>query len=269
MLKNKKLATVVTAVVLALGVSGAAYSYTAPSKYVNFDINPSVELVTNMYDKVIDVKPLNEDGVKLVETLDLENKDIKEAMDILTKAAVDGGYFKEGLENEVLVTVASNDEEASKEEEQELGEVVKEELKEDNLAETPVTTQNINLTRKAEAEKLGISPGKYHLIEKLEAVKPGINFEEYAQKPVKDIMKEIKEIIKEYKKTEKEAGKIEKEENKKEKEIKKGNYDEVDDDLDEDDDDRNEKKEKVNKIKSNNGNQRKDNNGKGKGNKNN
>lgn len=258
MLKNKKLATVVTAVVLALGVSGAAYSYTAPSKYVNFDINPSVELVTNMYDKVIDVKPLNEDGIKLVETLDLENKDIKEAMDILTKAAVDGGYFKEGLENEVLVTVASNNEEASKEEEQELGEVVKEELKEDNLEATPVTTQNINLERKAEAEKLGISPGKYHLIEKLEAVKPGINFEEYGKKPVKDIMKEIKEIRKEDKEAEKEATKIEKEATeKKDKEFKKGN------DANKDEKEEIKKEPKDKEIKSNHNNKKSNNPGKG------
>lgn len=196
MLKNKKLATIITAVVLALGASGAAYSYTAPSQYVSFDINPSVELVTNMFDKVIEVKPLNEDGVKIITNLDLNNKDIKEAVDLLTQAAIDNGYLKEELQNEILVTVASDKEEDAVKTEEELGQVIKDELKEENLETTPVNTENINLQRKAEAEKLGISPGKMNLIQKLEAVKPGINYEEYAKKPVKDIMKEIKEIRK-------------------------------------------------------------------------
>jgi len=196
MLKNKKLATIITAVVLAFGASGAAYSYTAPSQYVSFDINPSVELVTNMFDKVIKVNPLNEDGIKIIANLDLNNKDIKEAVDLLTQAAIDNGYLKEELQNEILVTVASNNEENGAKTEEELGQVVKEELKGENLETTPVNTENINLQRKAEAEKLGISPGKMNLIQKLEAVKPGINYEEYAKKPVKDIMKEIKEIRK-------------------------------------------------------------------------
>jgi hypothetical protein len=196
MLRNKKLATIITAVVLAFGASGAAYSYTAPSQYVSFDINPSVELVTNMFDKVIKVNPLNEDGIKIIANLNLNNKDIKEAVDLLTQAAIDNGYLKEELQNEILVTVASNNEENGAKTEEELGQVVKEELKGENLETTPVNTENINLQRKAEAEKLGISPGKMNLIQKLEAVKPGINYEEYAKKPVKDIMKEIKEIRK-------------------------------------------------------------------------
>lgn len=196
MLRNKKLATIITAVVLAFGASGAAYSYTAPSQYVSFDINPSVELVTNMFDKVIKVNPLNEDGIKIIANLNLNNKDIKEAVDLLTQAAIDNGYLKEELQNEILVTVASNNEEDGAKTEEELGQVVKEELKGGNLETTPVNTENINLQRKVEAEKLGISPGKMNLIQKLEAVKPGINYEEYAKKPVKDIMKEIKEIRK-------------------------------------------------------------------------
>jgi len=55
------------------------------------------------------------------------------------------------------------------------------------------------MERHNEAARLGISPGKMNLIQKLEAVKPGIKYEDYSKKPVKDIMKEIKDIRKENK----------------------------------------------------------------------
>lgn len=201
MLKNKKIANIIAGVALALGVSGMAYSYTAPTKYVSFDINPSVELVTNTFDKVIKASALNEDGIKILESLDLENKDIKEAVDLLTQSAIDNGYLKEELQNEILVTVATNNEEEAAKTQTDLEEVIKEELTEEKLEEVPVTTENINMERHKEAERLGISPGKMNLIQKLEAVNPGINYEEYAKKPVKDIMKEIKEIRKGNKET--------------------------------------------------------------------
>ncbi|EQB87564.1 hypothetical protein J2Z44_001183 [Clostridium punense] len=199
MLKNKKIATVIAAATLALGITGVAYSYTAPSKYISFDINPSVELVTNAFDKVIDANALNEDGIKILESLDLENKDVKEAVDLLTQSAIDNGYLQENLQNEILVTVATDDADEAVKTQNELGEVVKEELKEENLDKTPVTTENINMERHKEAARLGISPGKMNLIQKLEAVKPGIKYEDYSKKPVKDIMKEIKDIRKENK----------------------------------------------------------------------
>lgn len=199
MLKNKKIATVIAAAALALGITGVAYSYTAPAKYISFDINPSVELVTNAFDKVIDANALNEDGIKILESLDLENKDVKEAVDLLTQSAIDNGYLQENLQNEILVTVATDAADEAVKTQNELGEVVKEELKEENLDKTPVTTENINMERHKEAARLGISPGKMNLIQKLEAVKPGIKYEDYSKKPVKDIMKEIKDIRKENK----------------------------------------------------------------------
>lgn len=273
MLKNKKIATVVAAVALAVGVSGAAYSYTAPQQYVSFDINPSVELTTNMFDKVIAVNPLNEDGIKILETLKLENKDVKDAVDMLTQAAIANGYLAEELQNEILVTVSSDNEEEATETETELGEVINEELTEENLEETPVTTQNINLERHEEAARLGISPGKMNLIQKLQAVSPEINVEEYAKKPVKDIMKEIKSIRKENKDAVDAIEELDKEEATEGTVVEEVTEVEDDATIVEDNDDadaeskvvkeKKEKEAKEKKEKSNNGNGNNGNNGNG------
>lgn len=191
---NKKLASMAAAIALVLGVSPVAYGYVTPTDYVTIDINPSVELVTNRFNKVIRINPLNEDGSKLVDRIKLNNKNIDEAVNLLIKSANEEGYLTQELENQVLVTVCSKNEEKSKEMETKLEAVVKNELKEEKAESTSVTTQSVDMESHEQAEKLGISSGKMNLIQKLEEVQPGVNYEEYSNKPVKDIMKAINEV---------------------------------------------------------------------------
>jgi hypothetical protein len=188
---NKKFASMAAAIALVLGVSPVAYGYVTPTDYVTIDINPSVELVTNRFNKVIRINPLNEDGNKLVDGIKLNNKNLDEAVNLLIKSANEGGYLTQELENQVLVTVCSKNEERSKEMETKLETVVKNELKEEKSESTSVTTQSVDMESHEQAEKLGISSGKMNLIQKLEEVKPGVNYQEYSNKPVKDIMKAI------------------------------------------------------------------------------
>lgn len=203
---NKKFASVAASVALVLGMSTAAYGYVTPSEYVTIDINPSVELVVNMFNKVIKVKPLNNDGTKVVENLALNNKNLQEAVNLVVKSAKEEGYLAQGLNNEILVTVcAKNDNrEKATATETKIGEEVKKELELEKVDYTPINTQSITAERQEEAERLGISSGKMNLIEKIEKVQPGINYKEYSEKPVKELMKEVKEIKKEKKATENE-----------------------------------------------------------------
>lgn len=224
---NKKFASMAAAIALVLGVSPVAYGYVTPTDYVTIDINPSVELVTNRFNKVIRINPLNEDGNKLVDGIKLNNKNIDEAVNLLIKSANEGGYLTQELENQVLVTVCSKNEEKSKEMEAKLETVVKNELKEEKSESTSVTTQSVDMESHEQAEKLGISSGKMNLIQKLEEVQPGVNYEEYSNKPVKDIMKAINDGKEEKEKAKGNSNKPEKENinrtSNNEKEPQKGN----------------------------------------------
>lgn len=190
---NKRVATAFATVALVFGVSTAAYAYVAPYDYVSIDVNPSVELGINRFNRVTKVESFNEDGTKILNELSLKNKTSQEAVELVIKAVEQQGFLKEELNNELMITVSAKDEERAKEIETELGGVVKDQLYKDNLDKTPITTASVTLERHKEAEGLGISTGKLNLIQKLQGVTPGAKYEDYVDAPVKDIMKAIKD----------------------------------------------------------------------------
>jgi hypothetical protein len=173
--------------VLLAGVGGYGYSYAAPKDYLTLDINPSVKLTTNRYDKVIKAEALNSDGETISKELKIKNKNVKEAIKLLVESAVDNGYIAKDDENAVML--ASTSDEILDEAEN----GVDEGLKEEEIENTEIIKENINKERFDEAERLGISPGKVNLIQKLQAVLPEANLDDYANSSVKDIMKKIKE----------------------------------------------------------------------------
>src|SRR5471030_2510919 len=60
-------------------------------------------------------------------------------------------------------------------------------------------TGNVALARRDEARKLGITPGKLNIIQKLQKLDPIINIEDYKSSSVKDIQKKTKELRKDNK----------------------------------------------------------------------
>lgn len=209
---NSRLALRVSALMIVgtLGVFGYS-AYALPKAYVSLDINPSVELATNSFGTVIDVNPLNEDGEKISEGLTLEGQKVEDALQTLIDEAKTEGYLDESLDNAVAVTVSTDDEAKGEDILQSAEEAVKSELENQNLENAEIIAQNINTERHKEAERLGISPGKMLLIEKLKEADLEVNADEYANKPVREIMKalnakraedraEAKEIKKEAKK---------------------------------------------------------------------
>lgn len=209
---NKGLVFKVSALMIVgtLGLFGYN-AYAVPKAYVSLDINPSVELATNSFGTVIDVNPLNEDGEKINEGLTLEGQKVEYALQTLIEEAKNEGYLDENLDNAVAVTVSTDNEAKGEDILKSAEEAVKSELENQNLENTEIIAQNINTERHKEAERLGISPGKMLLIEKLKAADLEVNDEEYANKPVREIMKvlnakraedraEAKEIKKEAKK---------------------------------------------------------------------
>jgi hypothetical protein len=193
MVYNKKLATMAASIALVFGMSTVAYGYVSPSKYINIDINPSVELVANRFDKVIKVKALNEDGTKILYNLNLKNKNAIDAVKLVMEAANEEGYLTQESENEILITVASKNEDSAKNMEMKLSNAVNQQIVDENIGHTPVTTESVGVKAHEEAEKLGISPGKLNLIQKLQQVNSDINYEEYSNKSVQEIMKAVKQ----------------------------------------------------------------------------
>lgn len=71
---------VVTLIICGLG----GYNfYQNPVSYISVDVNPSVELALNRFDRVVEVEAYNDDGTAVLENLRLENKPYTEAIELL------------------------------------------------------------------------------------------------------------------------------------------------------------------------------------------
>ncbi len=67
---------------LAAGIGGYQFYFT-PTTVLSIDINPSLELGVNRFDKVVTVQGYNEDGKALADSLDLKLLDYQVALEVL------------------------------------------------------------------------------------------------------------------------------------------------------------------------------------------
>ena len=78
--------------------------------YIDVDINPSLELAINKYNKVNSVIPLNNDAVLLIKNTSLNNIDVQEALSRVIDEAKKMGYIKDTSENTVEISLVKIEE---------------------------------------------------------------------------------------------------------------------------------------------------------------
>ncbi|MBS4539081.1 anti-sigma factor domain-containing protein [Clostridium sp. D2Q-11] len=181
------------------------YGYYNPFGYVNVDINPSVEIAYNLYDRVINVEGINEDGQYITEELkEYKNRKIDEVVSKVIDKAMENGYMEED-ENAVLITLTDEKNNIDKEKLlNEVNEHIEEGLKDEKVVEVTMLS---NTTKDYTTSKVKeISPGKMKIINKAIKVDQSLTEKELSTKSVKEIMN----IIKDNKKNEKEDEKINK-----------------------------------------------------------
>lgn len=88
-----RIASIAASLLLVLGIS--MYIYSMPYSYVDFDINPSIGLTANIFDRIIRVEALNEDGNKLIENRNLVHMKLERGITLLIDSAVEQGYLIE------------------------------------------------------------------------------------------------------------------------------------------------------------------------------
>lgn len=183
------------ALILSLGGGGFAYAKTTPVAYVSMDINPSVELGVNTFNEVVSAEAYNEDGKKVLEGTNLIKTDVDKAVSTIITNAINDGYVKEDGTSGIEITTASDKEKVADKLEETVKEVVNKTL-EDNEVDATVEAERVALQRRDEARKLGITPGKLNLIQRLQELDPAIKVEDYKSSSVKEIMKKTNELRK-------------------------------------------------------------------------
>ncbi|HHW00329.1 MAG TPA: anti-sigma factor domain-containing protein [Clostridiaceae bacterium] len=192
--KVARIASMAAVLALIVGVGAGVYSYNMPYSYVDLEINPSVEITANIFDRIINVKGLNDAGVQLLSQNGIKNRVLQEGIDIILSSAVEQGYLKKDEENAIIITVSAKDSGKAGQLEESIGAVAAEKLQSYSVkGEILVEETTVDMKQEA-AKKYGITSGKMNLINKLIEKDPELKIDDLKDKPVKDIMQSIKEL---------------------------------------------------------------------------
>lgn len=215
-----KFAAAAAAVFAVCVISASAYAM--PYSTMSLDVNPSIELSLNRFDRVLGVTAVNDDGEKILTEIKLKNMKVDNAVQLAVQAIIQNGYISQEQGGGVVIAASSkNDEYAvrlASRVQNEVCKTVDEALGEDNKVE--VVDFALGKDRVEYAHELGLTPGKLHLIEKL-AEEAGEELDEdfvekWSDASVKTIMRanklssvELSKLVKEIEKLGKEILKTE------------------------------------------------------------
>lgn len=179
---------VAACLVIAIGIFGFAYydRNLVVESVVDIDVNPSVELLTNKKNVVLEVNPINEDGKKILDGMDLEKTDIDVAVNAIVGSMLKHGYLDD--ENGILVTVQNDDEKKAEELRNIVVSDIDASLSEHN-ASAPVINQTLTDATDAEAfaKANNISVGKATFVLNLVKKDATLKAEELAKLSLKDL----------------------------------------------------------------------------------
>ena len=134
---------------------------------VGLDVNPGIELSLDKDERVISADAVNDDGIKILDEMDLRGSDIKVACNALIGSMLTKGYLSRES-NSILVTVRAVDKKEGEKLEKELSDNLNSFLENSEIA-AAIVGQYVNddSDLKAFADEHGISVGKAWLIQEL------------------------------------------------------------------------------------------------------
>lgn len=173
-----------TSVLVILAGSFSHNLYITPSAFVDMDVNPSIELTLNCFDRVLEANPYNDDGADILQEVNVKNKTYEQAIQTLLSEMIRQGYLKaDGL---VSVTVQAND----GEEEQAMLDKVQTSV-DSSLAShhTTVPTDIFAVSSEVRqcAREHNLSPAKYVAITQLQEVDSTATYEGCAEHSISEI----------------------------------------------------------------------------------
>lgn len=170
--KGQILAAAASFIVVCGGIS----SYFVPAKYVSVDINPSVMMTINIYNRVINTKPLNDDAEILLSKTDVSGMSVSDSMDELIKKSEEIGYLNEH-NKDVIVEVVDG-----------IGKI---KLPDKNYGDVEVIIENADKADLKNAKEMGVSIAKARAIAEYTKQNGG-SIEENVHKLENQSVKEIR-----------------------------------------------------------------------------
>lgn len=195
--KNRLLPIAVAAALVLVclgGYLGLSYANRAdlPAEYsvasvITLDVNPSLNIVMDESDKVLEVQPLNDDAKTVIGDMDFAGSSLDVTVNALIGSMLVNGYLDD-IRNSILVSVENGDSAKAESLQQQVSDLISSAVG-DGGFEASVLTQTVTSTSEsaALAEQYGISEGKAELILKVCAADPTLTAESLAPLSVNDI----------------------------------------------------------------------------------
>lgn len=177
---------------LMLLLSGVfAYNvYFTPAAYVDVDVNPSIELTLNRFDRVIDARAYNDDGQYIISGVSIKHSGYDDALVALMEAMTEQGYFQDGG----LVSVTLQTDDKSKETalladiQTGVESYLSEHSQTASLDVFPVSGET-----RTHSHEAGVSPAKYIAIQELIEADPTASVESCRENTIGEIRRMTQE----------------------------------------------------------------------------
>lgn len=177
----------VVAILLVVGMQ----VYSRETAYISLDINPSISLSINDYNRVIDAAAYNKEGQEILEGVNIQNKPYDEAVQLIIDSEPIQPYLAADKAM-LLVAVQANDPAKETLLQGSLQKTVDVAVRQHHLG-VSVEYCGVSGQMRQEAESYGVSAGKYQAIKQPQELNPNVTVEEYADCPMRDINSEIEQ----------------------------------------------------------------------------
>ena len=176
---GRRLIPVLACVLLLL--MGGYWLYFTPTAEISIDVNPSIELGVNRFDKIISIQSFNNDGQELADTLRIKYQDYADAVLEILQDPTIASLLSDG---EVMSIGVIGTESAQSSE-------ILAELESCTAGEQNTYCYYARKEDVEDAHQLGLSYGKYRAFLEVQALDPDITAEE-----IRDMtMREIRDLL--------------------------------------------------------------------------
>lgn len=184
----KRMIPIAACFALILGLVGGFFGFKNEEYQTVFvDVNPSVALHVNRFGDVSGVELLNDDARAALGDVDLKGLSAEDALEKMIKVYKKLGYLKKGAA--LYLTAVS---EKNKNADKLLEKMIARAEKENGNKDFTVNVNKLTAEDKALAEEHGISPGKYHVIEKVIEKYPEYTVDDLKEKSMGELNSMLK-----------------------------------------------------------------------------
>lgn len=195
----KKIIIIIISIITLGLIGGSIYylrkEYEEKLTYVILNVNPEIELELNQNNKVKKAAGLDEAGALVLADLNLKDKTLAAALDILMKELIKTGYLNEYSNNNIVIaTIVNNDEQKRLKLESEVAQIIDDSLNNQNMASI-VAIRSITDEMQTMAVGYNINNGKMLLIAKAMELDESLKEEVLAKQTLYQIRKQIKKVV--------------------------------------------------------------------------